>query len=222
MLSALLRDERDAAQNPHRAERDDERVHAKPDDQRAVDGAAGRPIASDTASPSATVGTGIQRSRRSQDHRRRDTRKRVDRADREVDAAGDDDDRRADRHDREEAGVGRGLDQRVRVEKIVDRQRRCARSTCEPANDGQHAPEQQDDEDEPRLGDASVRLSMAGQRAYRDCSHAQTFGVDWRVCAQALDVGRRDEPGAGQRHLSPLSHMKARSGLRNIRLNQEL
>ena len=35
-------DERDPAHNPHRPERDDERVHAEPDHQRAVDGAAGQ------------------------------------------------------------------------------------------------------------------------------------------------------------------------------------
>ena len=37
--------ERDAAEDPHRAERDDERMDAEADDQRAVDAPQARPIA---------------------------------------------------------------------------------------------------------------------------------------------------------------------------------
>ncbi len=124
----VARHERDAAHDPHRAERDDERVHAEPDDQRAVDRAAGEADAERDREP--------ERDRRRRDRARRRRAapspsttpgQRVDGADGQIDAAGDDHDRGADGHDREEAGVGRRLDEGVRVEKVVDRRVRTAR-----------------------------------------------------------------------------------------------
>ena len=114
------------AQDPHRPERDDERVDAEADDHQAVDDAAERgrrraQIGEPDAPRSAPAPSGPAA---------RSTiavvtpGERVDRPDREVDPARDDHDRGADGHDREEAGVGRGLDQRVRVEEVVDRSRR--------------------------------------------------------------------------------------------------
>ena len=57
---------------------------------------------------------------RPQHERRRHPGQRVDRPDGQIDAARDDHDRGADRHDREEARVGGSLNQRVRVEEVVD------------------------------------------------------------------------------------------------------
>ena len=109
---------------------------------------------------------------RAQHHRRRHAGERVDGADRQIDAAGDDDDRRADGHDREEAGVGRGLDERVRVEEVVDRQAGArvdvrARKDCEDAASSRMT------STSPACGDDSVRLTIDG-RAYRDCGDTQT------------------------------------------------
>ena len=121
MLSALAADERDPAQDPHRAQRDDERVHAQPDHHRAVEDAGTgdrstpRHERERDASPSAPCGCGAAGTIAIAD-----ARQRVDRPDRQIDPGGDDDDRGAHRHDREEARVGRGLDQRVRVEEVVD------------------------------------------------------------------------------------------------------
>jgi hypothetical protein len=87
---------------------------------------------------------------RAQRHRHRHTGERVDRADREIDAARDDHDRRADRHDGEEARVGPDLDQRVRVEEVVDREAREAVDVA-AGERGEDRAEQDDDGDESRL-----------------------------------------------------------------------
>ena len=79
-----------------------------------------RPMASDDHQRQQRGGHRRHRPRRSQHHRGRHPGKRVDRSHRQIDAAGNDDDRCADGHDGEEAGVGRRLDQRVRVEEVVD------------------------------------------------------------------------------------------------------
>ena len=93
----------------------------EPDDHHAVGDAAGEADHEAGAEPEEHGDDRIERSCRAQHHRHDDAGERVDGAGREIDAAGDDDDRRADAHDREAAGVGRHLEQRVRVEEVVDR-----------------------------------------------------------------------------------------------------
>ena len=100
------------------------------------------PLSAPAAMPTATQTTKASKHRADaaagrgdpQDEPHRHARQRVHRADRQIDAARDDDDGRAHRHDRDEARVGGGLDQRVRVEEVVDRRVPSPSSTCEPAS----------------------------------------------------------------------------------------
>ena len=89
--------------------------------------------------------------------------------DRQVDAARDDDDGRAHRHDRDEAGVGRGLDQRVRVEEVVDRPaRRLVDVRARQHRQRDHQPD--DDQHQPQLlraQQADVRNAGRGRRRVR-------------------------------------------------------
>ena len=96
-------------------------MDAEADHHHAVDDAAEQADAERDGEAGRRDFAGPSSAGAAQHHRRRDPGQRVDRAHRQVDPAGDDDDGGADRHDREEAGVGRGLDQRVRVEEVVDR-----------------------------------------------------------------------------------------------------
>jgi hypothetical protein len=113
--------ERDATQDPHRAERDDERMHAQADDHQPVDRAADQ---ADGQRHRKTERHGRGSSGwldGAEHHRHRHTRERVHRAHREIDPSGNDHHRRAHGHDGEEARVGRGLNEGVRIEEVVDR-----------------------------------------------------------------------------------------------------
>ena len=89
------------------------------------------------------------------------------------------------RHDREEAGVGRRLDEGVGVEEVVDRQPRARRRRGSRQRLRGRPPARRMTSTSPACGDASVRLSISGHRAYPrlrghsngDCPRGQSKGT---------------------------------------------
>ena len=124
-------------------------MNAQPDDHRAVERAGGDTDRDADGERQQHRARAPVRRRPPQDESHQDARQRVDRPDRQVDAARDDHDRRADRHDRDEAGVGCGLDQRVRVEEVVDRVAGVV--DVRPGQQRQRDQKQDDDTDEAKL-----------------------------------------------------------------------
>ena len=88
-------------------------MDAESDDERAIQDSACEPDADADEEPEQRRGRAAHRSGAAKKERHAHAAQRVDRSDRQVDAAGDDHHRRADRHDREEARVGGGLDERI-------------------------------------------------------------------------------------------------------------
>jgi hypothetical protein len=144
------RDEGDAAQDPHRAERDDEWMDAEADHHQSVDHATEEADADGNAEAEHRRRQCRLGRVRPQHHRRGHAGQRVNRPDGEVDAAGDDHDGGADGHDGEEARIGGCLDQGVRVQEIVDALAGDAIGV-RPGEEGEERAQADDDEKETGL-----------------------------------------------------------------------